>query len=137
MPVGSTVWVITSHSSFQFRHTDDEVLRCLVGETGGGPGGDQSAEHCHHDAADGRPAARLDTQGMPQHQVLVAVLIIYIGVIGHSWGNRKMERSKSLSSWTVMVFLEWYYLLLVANALAGPLVPGYAAEGRLREVRAQ
>ena len=25
--------------------------------------------------------------------------------------------SKSLSSWTVMVFLEWFYLLLVANAL--------------------
>ena len=79
----------------------------------------------------------LDTQGMPSIRSLVAVLIIYIGVIGHSWGNRKMERrsgsecfcfqatshfsscfSKSLSSWTVMVFLEWYYLLLVANALA-------------------
>ena len=34
----------------------------------------------------------LDTQGMPSIRSLVAVLIIYIGVIGHSWGNRKMER---------------------------------------------
>ena len=25
--------------------------------------------------------------------------------------------SKSLSNWTVMVFLEWYYLLLLAKAL--------------------
>ena len=34
----------------------------------------------------------LNIQGMPSIRSLVAVLIIYIGVIAHSWGNRKMER---------------------------------------------
>ena len=42
----------------------------------------------------------LDTQGMPSVRSLVAVLILYIGVVMYSWGNRKMERRsvKSLES---------------------------------------
>ena len=34
----------------------------------------------------------LDTQGMPSVRSLVAVLILYIGVVSYSWGGRKMER---------------------------------------------
>ena len=34
----------------------------------------------------------LDIQGMPSVRSLVAVLILYIGVVSYSWGSRKMER---------------------------------------------
>ena len=34
----------------------------------------------------------LDTQGMPSVRSLVAVLILYIGVVMYNWAGRKMER---------------------------------------------
>ena len=34
----------------------------------------------------------LDTQGRPSVRSLIAVLIVYIGVVMYNWGGRKMER---------------------------------------------
>ena len=60
-------------------------------------------------------ALSLDSQGLPSINSLLAVLLIYSTVIAFSWSRRRLEASSSLTSWLLLVSLEWYYLLLVAN----------------------
>merc|ERR1712117_850310 len=60
-----------------------------------------------------------DTQGMPSIRSFIAVLVIYLGIIGLQWSKKKLEFSVDLTNWLLMVCLEWYYLLLFANSLAG------------------
>ena len=93
VPIGSTVWVITFTASFQlfvtltmksqtslFKQIIGLVLTSLL-----------STPVMMLQMAI-LQLVSLDTQGMPSIRSLIAVLVLYLGVIGWNWNKRKLEK---------------------------------------------
>lgn len=93
VPIGSTVWVITFTASFQlfvtltmksqtslFKQMLGLVITSLL-----------STPVMMVQMAV-LQLVSLDTQGMPSIRSLIAVLVLYLAVIGWNWNKRKLEK---------------------------------------------
>ena len=116
VPIGSSVWVITFTACFQFWVTlTIKSQTCPARQVLGVVVTSLLSTPLMMLQMAVLQAVSLDSQGLPSLNSLLAVLIIYSAVTAFSWSSRRLEPSSSLSSWLLMVSLEWYYLLLVAN----------------------
>ena len=93
VPIGSTVWVITFTASFQLFVTltiktrtsmFKQIIGLLITSLLSTPVMMIQMALLQ--------LLSMDTQGMPSIRSLIAVLVIYLAVIGWNWNQRKLER---------------------------------------------
>ena len=92
VPVGSTVWVITFTASFQFFVTKFiKNQQCWAKQLGGLLLTSLLSTPVMMIQMAVLQLVSFDTQGMPSIRSLIAVLVIYLGVIGLQWSKKKLE----------------------------------------------